>query len=561
MKRFKQYVKEEVDLRKSKGIPTDFMRKSEEEASRSLGIRIDDESQMMRIWPEFERNMRESNQLLGTKEDGSRLSQRELRDRIKKLEELAEKVVRDQFDELLTTSVKPIELNIKLVPMGGVTSEIEEIEEVEAEPQEPSEEDQEDTEEREKEEEEKKKEEEGEGEEEQKPGTDLVSAVDKKKILNMITQAAGKSAKDIIRASDIVEDGLKEIFGNTWQRILNCWVRMSDIADKMDWVIPIERKAQMMKHQPGGMAGACDVKWESVTGNYYDIKLLLEKEASKIVISAVGVDFPMLIHETIKGIYIFLQSGAIKSDKKTAEIIKKATSSFLDEAQDFRYGPPALQMLLLFVNKFTESEKYKRLDTQVFTLLAVDKARAMDEIKSSPAEYREYFKRKAEIVKTDEEFLEIMKSIFSTFDLQGSNWVLNEERFNQSLAKTEIKKIIDFIVSEDERYAKELSDWEREQKEREEAQKYASQEPEGAEESDVDELIKKSQEPEPEESTEVDYSELTQKELHRLVDDALETGDFAKVKEISKYLKEGAEIYLKEIDRLNEMHNFHTRRK
>ena len=153
--------------------------------------------------------------------------------------------------------------------------------------------------------------------------------------------------------------------------ILNLWVQMSDIADKMDWVIPIDRKAGMMKDMPGGMAGAVQVKWESFSGNLYNMNLLLEKEATKIVIKSAGVDFPMLIHETIKGIFLFLQSGAIKKDKKTAEIVKKATSSFMDEAQDFRYGPPALQKLINFVNKFPESNESNELSSKVFYYLAI----------------------------------------------------------------------------------------------------------------------------------------------------------------------------------------------
>ena len=35
----------------------------------------------------------------------------------------------------------------------------------------------------------------------------------------------------------------------------------------MDWVIPIGRKSQMTKDMPGGMAGACQVKWESHSAN------------------------------------------------------------------------------------------------------------------------------------------------------------------------------------------------------------------------------------------------------------------------------------------------------
>ena len=575
MKNFEKFIKEEVDLRGNKGVPDDFMRKSDEEARKNLGVRPDDESQMRNLWPSFEGAMRQSQQILSTGPNGQRLSQQEVQERITKLEKLAEKVVRDQFDEILDASIKPIELDIKLVPMGSVNREIEDINQVPQQAKQPTEEDQEEQDERDEYQDDQECDtcdpgEEGQEEQEEVPGTDLVSAVEKKKLLNMITQAAGKSTKDIIRASDIVDEGLQQIFGDGYRTILNLWVQMSDIADKMDWVIPIDRKADMMKKAPGGMAGAVQVKWESFSGNLYNMNLLLEKEATKIVIKSTGVDFPMLIHETIKGIFLFLQSGAIKKDKKTAEIVKKATSSFMDEAQDFRYGPPALQMLLLFVNKFSESGDYKRLEARVFTMLAVDKERAMSEAKNAPEEYKELLQKKANIARTDKEFLDIMKSLFSVFDSveRGGKieFTVNEERFNTSLAKREVKKIIDYIVEDIEDYKREIEEWEQEQREREEESKYRQDDefakPDEAE-SDIDALIKKSLYggEEEKETGEVDYSELTQRELQELIDDALDAGDFTKVKMLAQYMKEGKEIYLKEVERINEGHNFHTRRK
>lgn len=568
MKNFEKFIKEEVDLRGNKGVPDDFMRKSDEEAAKNLGIRPDDESQMRNLWPSFEGAMRQSQQILSTGTNGQRLSQPELQQRITKLEKLAEKVIRDQFGEILDSSIKPIELDIKLVAMGSVDREIEDINQVSKQAKQPTEEEQE----------EQDKRDEEEVSEEEVPGTDLVDAVEKKKILNMITQAAGKSTKDIIRASDIVDEGLQEIFGNGYRTILNLWIQMSDIADKMDWVIPINRKASMMKDQPGGMAGAVQVKWESFSGNLYNMNILLEKEATKIVIKSVGVDFPMLIHETIKGIFLFLQSGAIKKDKKTAEIVKKATSSFMDEAQDFRYGPPALQMLLNFVNKFSESNNYKRLETRVFTMLAVDKERAQEEAKKAPEEYKEYLKKKADVARTDKQFLDIMKSIFSVFDsverVGKIEFIVNEERFNKSLAKAEIKKIVDYIIGDIEDYKRDIAEWEREEKEREEEAKYRQQEEEEEreygtiepgkeeEESEIDKLVKQSlYGSEKETTSEVDYSELSARELQELIDAALDEGEYKKVKMLSQYMKEGKEIYLKELERIDEGHLFHTRRK
>ena len=62
-------------------------------------------------------------------------------------------------------------------------------------------------------------------------------------------------------------------------------------------------------------------------------------------------------------------------------------------------------------------------------------------------------------------------------------------------------------------------------------------------------------------AAEIDYSELTQRELMDLIDDALDAGDRKRVEMLAQYLKEGKEIYLKELERINEGHNFHTRRK
>ena len=592
MKSFEKFIKEEVDLTGNKGVPGDFMSKSEEEARRSLGVTPDDERQMQRIWPEFQRNAQQSEQLLRTGQDGRQLNREQLEERIKSLEELAEIVVREEFGDILETGIKPIELDIKLVPMGGVTGEVSDIRDVPQQAEQPKEEDQDQEEENQDQEEENQDQEEEnqeqENPEEEIPGTNLVSAIEKKKLLNMITQAAGKATKDIIRASDTVETELSRIFGERQgKQILSYWVAMSDIADKMDWVIPISRKSQMMKGMPQGMAGACQVKWESHTGNYYNMSLLLEKEATKIVIKAVGIDFPMLIHEAVKGVYLFLQSGAIKKDKETAKIIKKATSSFTDEAQDFRYGPPALQMLVNFVNKFPESNEYKRLDTRVYTILAYDKQGVKEELEKAKesvlvakekttktgdindeyaaedAEFLvDFLEKRLKVVRTDDQFLEIMNSIFSTFDLVGSNFQLNEEKFNDSHAKVEISKIIKYIVDdieeakrEAEEYRKAMEDWNREQKDREEEEKWKSQQKEPEEESDVDRIVRQSlygQKEEPKEKK--SYDQMTMAEIQMEIDNAVSEENYELAGELTnKYLKgEAKKVWENELLRINE---------
>ena len=61
---------------------------------------------------------------------------------------------------------------------------------------------------------------------------------------------------------------------------------------------------------------------------------------------------------------------------------------------------------------------------------------------------------------------------------------------------------------------------------------------------------------------EIDYTKFSQKQLTELIDDALDKKDYEEVKRLSQYMKkEGREIYLKELERINESYKYHTRRK
>ena len=77
------------------------------------------------------------------------------------------------------------------------------------------------------------------------------------------------------------------------------------------------------------------------------------------------------------------------------------------------------------------------------------------------------------------------------------------------------------------------------------------------EESEIDKLVRQSAERE----SERDMSDYTQREIQDMIDAALDDGNIDEVKRLSQYLKEGKEIFLKEIERINENHAFHGRRK
>lgn len=582
MKRFSDFIKEEIDLRGNTGVPRDFMRNSEEEAERNLGVRPDDENQVRNhLWPEFHQLMMQSGQIMMQGPDGRPLGRPQMQERVEAIQNLAKDLIMDEYGDILEASTKPVELDIRLVMPGQVNQNIPDLGDVHATPQRNPREDE--THESEDDEDQECSggscsndggDDETNEQPEDQPTGSVLNAAMKKKILNMLTQGEGKATKDIIKASPIVEDGLQRIFGNNAQRILRIWGEMSDIADKMDWAIPIQQKARMMSGNSGGMAGATDVTWESLNNSTFSIQLLKEnQDYRKITVKAVGVDFPMLIHETVKGIYLLIQSAAIKKDKEFAKKVKAATSSFLDEAQDFRYGVTAQAMFNDFINACKDSGKYKQMRTRVFRLLANDKERLTakaNEISKTNKEVGDALKKEATLALTDEKFLEVFNSLLSVFDktTEAGNggffnrnqgriaFVINQERFNQSEAKTVIEGLIKHIVDTEEAYEQAIKDWELEQK-LGPATNY--DEPDTEDEDPLGLGLTKQEEPVDDGVySDEDLSRMRKKDIQELMDAALDAGDYDEVRRLTGFLKEGAEIYLRELERVNE--NLHTRR-
>jgi hypothetical protein len=211
-----------------------------------------------------------------------------------------------------------------------------------------------------------------------------INKIHKAKLGNNIIQGEAKNTKNIIAMQE-VKDGLVDIFGPQAEEILNMWKEMSSLADKMDWIIPIDVKADMMERHPEGMAGAVSV---DLKPNQKEEKEEKEEESSEDFakrilddlakgdepdekdkeefgeevqgatprIRARGIDFPMLIHETVKGIYQLIASiqfpaeDASKEEIEMAQTVKLNISSFEDEAEDFRTGPEIAADFRDFIN-------------------------------------------------------------------------------------------------------------------------------------------------------------------------------------------------------------------
>ena len=319
--------------------------------------------------------------------------------------------------------------------------------------------------------------------------------IDRRKMANLIIQGEALNVKSVIEMPEC-KDRIKEILGEeVGNEFITKLIRLTEIGKALDWFTPSEHKARMMENHPEGFAGASHVDWagDDEEGGEGSGEEGQEEDMSP-VLRVVGVDFVMLIHESVKSVYEYLSTPGISKDPEIAQIVKQQTSSFADEADEFKYGPEIAAELRDFINVNSDVDKYP--NTREFVYIALME---MD----------------------TEDFLFLMKGILSA----------------TPSARKSIDGIIeDFVVSM-KQYERELAEWEI-------SQQYSEEEVEAEEEeeSEIDKIIRLANSEEEKEPEAIDPADLSDSEIKNLIDDALDRRDFKEVEKLSKYLKESKYI-------------------
>ena len=264
-------------------------------------------------------------------------------------------------------------------------------------------------------------------------------------------------------------------------------------------MIPIPVRTRKMEEMPMGQAGAVKVEWnkkkededksklaedilkkledgESLNDNEEDISELLSDLTPKI--KAVGIDFPMLLHETVKGIYELIAAHSISDNKEMAKKVKMNVSSLEDEAEDWRNGPELASDLRDYVNSVID-EMGKR-ESKILDI----------------PNLREHFFGKLvdRNYLNTQEFLQLFKGILK----------------NDPSVRNKVKEIIKEIF-------KEVSDFEKSQF--------------SFNDDDIEDQKLKNVK-----SDKKDYSQMSKSQLQREIDLALDIEDYDKVKEVSNVL-------------------------
>lgn len=145
-----------------------------------------------------------------------------------------------------------------------------------------------------------------------------INEVDKRKILNNLMQGEAQNVASLLHyGKDKIDAIDSDLFDN--------YVKLLTINKKFDWLDSANLE-DMMKQNPE-MANAEEVDWE-------------EKDGESIpVIKVRALDLPMLIHETVKGIYELIMAHAIPENPEMAKNIMEQTDTLTDEKEDIKFGP------------------------------------------------------------------------------------------------------------------------------------------------------------------------------------------------------------------------------
>ena len=444
-----------------------------------------------------------------------------IRGKEEEIEKFAESIIKSVYSGFMDN----VELDLKIVRDGNAVKQFM---------------DEEDKKKKERNEKEKKKKEDKKDNVRKSDNAQLRLEIDKRKLANAITQGEAKNTKLIIQMPECLE-GLKRILGDRdGAQLHRQLLEMTDLADKMDWIIPVQAKADMMERHPEGMAGACSVDWEDenededeneekqdaaqnvldeLQNKDADLNEMSEEleemmSSGKPVIRARGVDFVMLIHEAVKGIYELIASRGIPEDEELASNVFLNTETFEDEAEDFRYGPPIAADLRDFINANKKTDLYPNVREFVFGKMI-----------EMPAE----------------EFLPLMKGILK----------------KTAEARTIIDRLVDEVVDELESYDSAKSEYDMKQR-------FEQPEPEETEsredESDIDRLVRQSlkgEEAPTNTGSKKSYDKMTIGEIQQEINDAVADENYELAHELTqKYLKgESKKVWETELKRINESHN------
>lgn len=352
---------------------------------------------------------------------------------------------------------------------------------------------------------------------------DLLDKIHRAKIYNNIIQGEAINTKTMFHG-EFLRNGIFDLFGQVeGQVFIDTLAEISETASKLDWLSADGPKAAAMeqtKESGMGFAGSVKVDWKPKSKDEDEDDIEDEDDVDMSeddmndetvpVITVRAIDFSMLLHEAVKGIYELIAAisspelGADPKDIEDFETVKVNVTSMLDEVADFKTGPEIAADFRDFINENPKSEKVQNIRAFIFGKLC-------------DPNYM-----------TASEFLDFFRGV-----LNGTN-----------SARKKMDKIIDEIIEELNDFESGLGDGSDDDM-HDSVYKLMNDEPSSTN------PIPASTQDEP--IGEVDYSTLSKSDIQDLIDGALDSGDYDLLRKLEPFMESNTlKMYSNEMMRINE---------
>jgi hypothetical protein len=327
---------------------------------------------------------------------------------------------------------------------------------------------------------------------------EVISEIQRRKIANNITQGEAKNTKLCLNLPE-VRDGLIRILGRErgeeYKDLLN---KITEIASFFDWQIPMDVQLAMWERDRSGFAGSVRVEWETPEDNE-ETEDLAQKILDELINTPdVPDEAEDLFNLTGPTIHALGTDFAMLLHEAVKGIYELIAANAIPQDEE------TAETVIMNTDTLADEIEDLRYGPEIAADLR-DFVNQFPEVNSIP-NLRERIFGKMMLMQPAKKFLDLMF------------YILNEDPKAKPLVQDMINEI-----------KKEISDYELS----------AS----GIEMDDEEIVPSQAQTAEDEDE---DLSQLSQREIQRLIDNALDAGEYDKVRDLSKYLKESKRNLIEE---------------
>ena len=171
----------------------------------------------------------------------------------------------------------------------------------------------------------------------------LKNAIDRKQLIDLLQQGESKNVWNLVKT---YKGELKALLGNeNGEAYYSAMEKVSRATDIQDWHHKLD--TQTSERIFSTPSGRVDIDY----GTSSELKENENVEISRQipVVSAIGKDLLMVLHEAIKGIYFIVAGGMGYVEKEFRKEVKRETSGYLAEMVNLRYGKEMAKDLREFI--------------------------------------------------------------------------------------------------------------------------------------------------------------------------------------------------------------------